>query len=77
MRHCKYYTLNTTYIKLHKLRKKLDKIRKNLIPTKLTATPYNTKSYNTENTSIPYNRPTLLAVNNRYTSSYTLIRMHY
>ena len=35
--------------------KKLNEIREILIPTKLTTIRYNTKSYNTINTNIPYN----------------------
>ena len=46
----KNYTSNTMYIKLQKLSysyKKLNKMHKNLIPTKLTTIPYNTYPYNT------------------------------
>ena len=56
--------------------KKLNEIYENLIPTKLTITQYNAKSYNT-----PYNFPAFLAWNNvrnnGSTSLYALIRMHY
>ena len=78
--HAKCYTLNTMYMKLHKLAimdKKLSEIHKNLIPTKLTTIPCNTKSYNSINTNIPNNWPAFLPVNNGYTSSYALIRIHF
>ena len=44
-----YFNHLTTYVKLHKLimDKKFNKICKNLIPTKTTTIPYNTKGYNT------------------------------
>ena len=42
---CKYYTLYTTYIKLH-MDKKLNEICKKLTCTKLTIRPHNTQSYN-------------------------------
>ena len=60
--------------------KKLNEIRENLIPTKLTITRDNTKYYNTIK-HIPYYRPAFSAVNNvrnnGYTSLYALIRIHY
>ena len=60
--HCKYYTLHTMYIKLHKLSfysilkfhitlgimdKKLNKIHENLIPMKLATIQYSTNPNNT------------------------------
>ena len=68
-----------TFISYHI--KKLNEIHENLIPTKVTIIRYNTKSYNTINTNIPYNWPAFLAMNdvrnNGYTSSYALIRICY
>ena len=59
--------------------KKLNEICEILIPTKLTITRYNTKSYNTINTNIPYNFPAFSAENNAKkngsTSLYALIRI--
>ena len=44
-RHCKYYTLNTTCIKFHKLGNLM--ITKKMIPTTLTTISHSTNSYNT------------------------------
>ena len=61
--------------------KKLNKIRENLIPTKLTITWYNAKSYNTTNANIPYNFLAFSAVNNvrnnGSASLYAIIRIRY
>ena len=61
--------------------KKLNKIHKNLILTKLTMIRYNTKSYNTIKHKQPYNWPPFSAmnnaVNNVYTSLHALIRILY
>ena len=67
---CKYYTLNTMYIKLHKIimDKKPNEIHKNLIPTKLSTIQYSTNCYNW---------PVFLTVNTGYTSSYAFIGIHY
>ena len=57
--------------------KKLNEIHDNLIPTKLITISHSTNSYNTIKHNIPYNWPAFLAVNNRYTFLYALIRIRY
>ena len=58
--------------------KKLDKIQKNLIPTKLSNILYSTNYCNTIKHKHTFNWPAFLGVNNgSCTSSDALIRMQY